>query len=106
MHKHFMGLITVCVLTMIAGCSPARQDASITTDIKAQLFSDSQVRSAHLDVATKNGVVTLTGTVPDDTARYEAVRVARTTSGVKDVTDRTTVAEAVATPEPQSGPRF
>jgi len=103
-----MGLVTVFVaLTFIMGCSRARQDESITTDIKAQLFSDSLVKSARLDVTTKNGIVTLSGTVPDDTARYEAIKIAKETTGVKDVTDQTTneqSAAAVETPEPVAEP--
>ncbi len=67
-------------------------DDSITTGIKAKMYSDASLKSASVDVSTKDGVVTLTGQVPDDAARLAAEQIATKTPGVKTVVDRTTMA--------------
>src|SRR5260370_33726795 len=66
------------------------------------MFSDPQLKTANLDVSAKNGVVTLTGQVPDDCAPSEAFKVATETPGVTKVNDQMTVATAqeAAPPEP------
>jgi hyperosmotically inducible periplasmic protein len=67
-------------------------DASITTAVKTKLLGDSKTPGSKIDVDTDNGVVTLTGDVPNAEARTEALRLARTTKGVKRVVDKLTVA--------------
>ena len=49
-----------------------------------------------IDVDTRNGVVTLTGSVPSPEARTTAAQLARDTDGVRRVRDRLTV---TATPD-------
>jgi BON domain len=107
MRRHAIGLATILAASLlIAGCSGTRRDQSITTEIQAKLFSDPQVKNANLDVSTKDGVVTLSGSVPGEAARYEAFKVATETSGVTKVVDQMSVAQAQAatapTPEPAS----
>jgi hypothetical protein len=100
-------LVTIAVLfAWSAGCSGSRSDASITTDVQAKLFSSAQAKSATLEVATSNGVVTLSGEVPSDAARYEAFKLAADTPGVTRVNDQMTVAQAqpVAAPVPEAAP--
>jgi osmotically-inducible protein OsmY len=63
-------------------------DASITTAVKAKLLGDPDVSGLKIDVDTVNGVVSLTGTVPSEAERAEALRLARETSGVTSVEDR------------------
>src|SRR2546427_12071347 len=93
-----------------AACNSARNDAAITTNIKARMFSDPQLKTATLDVSAKNGVVTLTGQVPDDSARSEAFKLANETPGVTKVNDQMTVATAQeaappAPAEPKRAPK-
>ena len=66
-------------------------DAAITTAVKAKLLADPDTAGLRIDVDTSNGVVTLSGTLKSAAEKTEAVRLARETTGVKDVTDRLTV---------------
>ena len=81
---------------MMAGCS--HSDPGITTAVKTKLAADDTVKAYKIDVDTKEGVVTLSGSVDTAEAKTKAVEVARNTKGVVSVTDQLTVAPpAVAT---------
>jgi hypothetical protein len=88
MRKLVIAVAAVGVMGLMFGCSKARTDESIATDIKAGMFSDAQTKSADINVAVKNGTATLTGQVPDENARYEAFKIAKQTSGVVNVEDQ------------------
>jgi osmotically-inducible protein OsmY len=60
-------------------------DSAITTKVKASLLTEKNLKSLGIDVDTKEGVVTLTGTVPTTTEKKQAEDVARHVKGVKDV---------------------
>ena len=75
-------------LGLILGCSKARNDETIVTDIKAGLFSDARTKSANIDVVVKSGAATLVGDVPDENTRYEAFKIAKETPGVVSVLDQ------------------
>jgi hyperosmotically inducible periplasmic protein len=60
-------------------------DAGITMRVKARFMEDPVVKAHRIDVDTKDGVVFLTGSVPGDAERNQAIELARTTKGVKDV---------------------
>jgi BON domain-containing protein len=100
----------LALMGLAAACNSARNDAAITTNIKAKMFSDPQLKTATLDISAKNGVVTLTGQVPDDSARSEAFKLANETPGVTKVNDQMTVAtaqeaEPPAPAEPERAPK-
>jgi len=84
--------IAVLVSIFAAGCSRKVDDATLATQIKSQMFSDMQLNGANLEVTSKDGQVTLTGTVPNDAARYKAYKIANETAGVAKVNDQITVA--------------
>jgi hyperosmotically inducible protein len=67
---------------------PDLSDAGITTTVKAKLLGDTRVPGMKIDVDTKEGVVTLTGTVSAGTEKERAVELAKATNGVKSVVDR------------------
>jgi len=105
-------LSTISLLLLLSlGCNKPSNDA-ITTGIKAKLYSEPLLKSASVDVTAKDGIVTLTGQVPDDAARLAAQHIAATTPGVKTVVDQTTMtppppaitAENVAPPVPPAPP--
>jgi len=79
------------VLLFAFACNKPSDDA-VTTSIKAKLYSEPLLKSASIDVAAKDGIVTLTGQVPDDAARLAVEHIAATTPGVKTVVDQTTMA--------------
>jgi BON domain/YMGG-like Gly-zipper len=89
--------ITVLAGVVAAGCARKSDDAALVTNIKAQMFSDSQLKGASLQVASKDGQVTLTGTVPSDAARLDAYKIATQTPGVSKVNDQMTVKGAQTT---------
>lgn len=63
-------------------------DAAITTAVKTKLLGDTTVGGLKIDVDTNNGIVTLTGPVHSAAEKAEALRLARTTKGVKSVVDK------------------
>jgi hyperosmotically inducible periplasmic protein len=69
-------------------------DAWITAKIQAQYFLDAEVKARDINVDTNGGVVTLRGTVDNDAERRQALMIARSTEGVRDVTDQLTVTAA------------
>jgi hyperosmotically inducible protein len=63
-------------------------DTWITTKVKGQYVGVDALKGSDISVETsKDGVVTLNGTVPNETARARAVEIARTTKGVRRVVD-------------------
>jgi osmotically-inducible protein OsmY len=66
----------------------AAADAATTAAVKTKLLADTKVGGLAIDVDTKDNVVTLTGKVRTTAERTEAVRLARTTTGVKDVVNK------------------
>jgi hyperosmotically inducible protein len=88
-----LGLVTSCAMT----------DTGITTNVKAKFLANDVVKSSQIDVATKNGVVTLTGNVDSEEAKKKALELARATTGVKNVVDMISAREASGSgdaPEP------
>jgi osmotically-inducible protein OsmY len=72
----------------------AISDGALTTAVKSKLLVDPDVSGLKIDVDTKDGVVTLTGTVENSRQRSEAVQIARRTEGVKRVEDQLRLAPA------------
>ena len=68
-------------------------DAALTAAVKTKLLADPKVGGLKIDVDTKNGMVTLTGTVKSQAEKDEALRLARETENVKNVADQITVAK-------------
>lgn len=96
MRNFLLVVVAVALLGTIWGCSKAQTDDSISNNIKANMFSDAQTKSANVNVAVKNGVVTLTGEVPDENVRYEAFKIAKETPGVVNVDDQMTLPQSPA----------
>ena len=69
----------------------ALTDPALTTSVKTKLLANPDVSGLRIDVDTRDGVVTLTGTVSTQAEKDEALRIARETDGVKNVEDRLTV---------------
>ena len=69
----------------------AAADAATTAAVKTRLLADTKVGGLAIDVDTKDNVVTLSGKVHSAAERTEAVRLARTTTGVKRVVNKLTI---------------
>ena len=86
----FAGL--VAGLSLVVSC--ATTDAGITTKVKSKFIANETVKSAQIEVATKDGVVTLTGNVDNENAKTRAIQLARATTGVVSVVDMISAREA------------
>lgn len=60
-------------------------DGWITTKVKSKLAAAKNLKSTDISVDTKEGMVTLSGTVPTKSAKNHAVREAKSVKGVKSV---------------------
>ncbi|HEY1607922.1 MAG TPA: BON domain-containing protein [Paraburkholderia sp.] len=67
-------------------------DATITTKVKAELLGAKNVKSAHIHVKTRKGIVSLTGTVPTAEDRDNADQVVQNVAGVESVKNHLKVA--------------
>ena len=81
------------------GC--AQSDPGITTNVKTKLMADDVVKARNIDVDTREGVVTLTGTVQSAEEEAKALQIARSTKGVVDVVDKIAINSSS---EPGSAP--
>ena len=105
-HRFDLALMVPVAITMLAlGCSqsPSRadvqrtagdaiHDASITVRIKTTYLFSRHLNPFRINVDTRDGVVTLHGTVPSDIHRDLAVEIAKNADGVTDVRDELRVA--------------
>jgi hyperosmotically inducible protein len=62
-------------------------DTMITTKVKAALLAEPGLKSAQINVATKDATVTLSGAIDSDIMRDRAKQIALSTEGVKNVVD-------------------
>ncbi|MDB5803548.1 MAG: transporter [Betaproteobacteria bacterium] len=72
-------------------------DAGITASIKADLIKDPYLSATRIEVDTREGVVTLSGSAGSDASRERAGRMASAIAGVKQVNNQLTVASNSAT---------
>ena len=81
------------VAVMLVAGSPfladagAAEDSMITTKVKTKLTADRVKNLVSVNVDTKDGVVHLKGTVPNEQAKAEAERLTKDTDGVVSVTN-------------------
>ena len=63
----------------------AIEDGAITAQVKAAMLTDPDLKSVHVEVETRAGVVSLRGTVPSSASLARAERSAHDTRGGKSV---------------------
>jgi hyperosmotically inducible protein len=73
------------------GQNPVK-DGWVTFKIHSAYVPEDALEGSDIDVTTKAGVVTLAGTVPSEAGRARAVAIAKSTDGVKSVTDSLRIA--------------
>jgi len=93
-------ILCAVILGGVSSCGKMGKpdDAAITTDIKAKMFSEPALKAANVDVSSRGGEVTLSGQVPDDSARLAAYKIASEAKGVGKVNDQMTVLAAQTAP--------
>jgi hyperosmotically inducible protein len=79
-----------------ASVGAAISDTAITTEVKGKIATDSRLKGSDIHMKTNNGVVTMTGTTTDSTAKDAAEELARNVSGVRSVNDQMTSSSSEA----------
>lgn len=64
-----------------------RADKQLQQDVMKELDWEPRIAAAHIGVAAKDGVITLSGSVPSFSEKYEAVKTAKRVYGVRAVVD-------------------
>ena len=62
-------------------------DAAITTKVKTAVFAEPGLKTLQINVDTKDGVVTLSGTVDTPVLKERAMQLAQHVEGVRSVVD-------------------
>ena len=101
-----MGLLA---MVLVSGCARKPDDTALVTNIKSQMFSDAALKDSNLQVTSKNGEVTLAGSVEQRCGPLRSVQDHDANCSVSKVNDQMTVqtaqnaappAEAAPTPPP------
>ena len=105
--RRVLGAIVVLTMitgpAMVAGAADTTvgqkvDDRAIHTKLKAKLTTENAKNLVRVNVDVKDGVVDLKGTVPTEADKAEAERLARDTSGVKEVRNELVVSSPSASP--------
>jgi hyperosmotically inducible protein len=96
--KRLLGVFVSILVTLAVVAAPAAasdrslgekiDDAKITTAVKAKLAVERAKNLVDVGVETNDGIVRLFGKVPALDDKFEAERIARRTSGVRDVNNQ------------------
>lgn len=89
-------VLIVSLLVMLAGvaCTKAADDNQLTGQIQTKLNEDSGLQGKPITVQTSNGMVTLSGTVDNETQRTAAARYASAVPGIKQVVNNLQVGDS------------
>jgi hyperosmotically inducible periplasmic protein len=79
-------VVLAAIVSLVVSCARTT-DAGITGLVKTKLAADGKVSASEINVDTTDGVVTLTGNVDSQEAKDQALKLAKETSGVRDVKD-------------------
>ena len=94
LHRFMKFLACVVLVASFMGCAATRttegtggyvDDTTITTKVKADIFSDSTLKVLQINVETFKGVVQLSGFVDSQKNATKAAEVARSVKGVVSV---------------------
>ena len=101
-----LAILTVMGVLLLGACNgfklfQSTDDKTITTSIQAKLFSDPVLKTRDVRVDSRNGIVTLSGTVGTDLEKAAVERIAAQEDGVKKVVNLLGVASASAPPAPE-----
>src|SRR5712675_3617241 len=95
--KCFSVILLLGILISGLACTKAPDGSQLTSQIQSKLGQDSGLHDKQITVQTAGGVVTLSGTVENETQREAAARYASATPGIKQVVNNLETASASAT---------
>ena len=98
--RRFAVILLLGILAIGLACSKAPDDSQLTSQIQSKLNQDSGLHDKQITVQTAGAVVTLSGTVENETQREAAARYASATPGIKQVVNNLETASASATRVP------
>jgi len=98
-RQFVLAALAVCLAALLGACKKGPDDAALTTSVKSQLSSQSPALASMVNVETKDGVVTLNGTVDNDSAKSQAEETAKSVPNVKSVVNNLTVKPPIAVSE-------
>jgi hypothetical protein len=93
------------ILAIGLACAKAPDDSQLTGQIQSKLDEDSGLHGKPITVQTSGGVVTLSGTVENETQREAAARYASATPGIKQVVNNLQTTSAPVTRAAEQMPR-
>ena len=107
--KSIFSLYSVCALLVLAlgiavGCTKARSDGDVATEIQGKIYADQAVQSKQITVQAADGVVTLAGNVSSDAERSAVATDAASVKGVKTVVNNLQVAPPAQTAQDNMQP--
>src|SRR3982074_1285872 len=92
--KSFSVILLLGILAIGLACTKTPDDSQLTSQIQSRLNQDSGLHDKQITVQTAGGVVTLSGTVENETQREAAARYASATPGIKEVVNNLETASA------------
>jgi hypothetical protein len=112
LHRIMLGVLALAAVLGGATATLAQSrtvgqvidDTTITAETKARLTADRLSNLTQIGVSTRNGIVTLTGTVDSLERQARAVQIAGAVQGVKSVVNNIQVASAPGTTPPIASP--
>jgi hypothetical protein len=112
MRRQHNSAISIVLLSVLMGfsvaCSKHASDDTITKDIQSKVAADPDTKDSQVNVAAKDGKVTLTGNVSSPAAQQKLEQIAREEPGAAGVDDQTAVQPdaqaAQAAQPPQAAP--
>ncbi len=100
MHNRAISIATVVLLLTLTACSRRPGDETIAKDIQTKAAADPDTRDSDINVAAKDGKVTLSGKVKTPAAQKKLEQIAREEPGANGIDDETEVEPAAASPTP------
>jgi hypothetical protein len=97
-------LILGALMGLSVACSHRPSDDAIAKDIQNKLAANSETKDAQVDVAVKDGKVTVSGKVSTPSVQQKVEQIAREEPEIAGVDDQTTIELEAATPAPPASP--
>jgi osmotically-inducible protein OsmY len=83
--------LCLLAISLLGACSRGPDDATLTSSVKSKLTTELPAAAVSINVDTKDGTVTLSGTVDSDASKIKAEQTAMSVTGVQSVTNNLTV---------------
>jgi hypothetical protein len=97
-------LILGALMGLSVACSHRTGDDAVAKDIQNKLAADAETKDAQVNVAVKDGKVTLSGKVRTPSAQQKVEQIAREEPEIAGVDDQTTIEPEAVAPAPPPPP--